>query len=197
MTSGVRNFSKVNGILTVQEVRYFSHRSFDTEPEIAPVDELRNFSISTIKERLRISNMTPRVRLAYTIKDHSRFYDTKKAGISAEELKPVKELFRSDIMAIINTLVPKIIKGQTLGTLLNLGIYGNEISDAGKALSPLYRKSLVAQSTTGDVPKAIFEKTNDAFTTFLNLLENYTFEKALNLELLESEISRKDYLEAA
>jgi hypothetical protein len=93
-------------------------------------------------------------------------------------------------MSVFNAVTQDIVGGGNLLTLLGLSVYSKEVRDAGKKLSPIYKKSLMIENATGDVPKNLYQTLNTTLQEFISALKTYTFsEESNNIQFADKNLN--------
>jgi len=160
---------------------------FGTLSNLGENAELKTFSVSSIKERLRINKLNPRQRFRRMVMDYMMFA-SKMDNLSQDEQVEVRNMFIQDVMGVFSSISKELSEGGNLMTILGLTTFGKDVRDAAKVLSPLYRKSIQLTEATGDVPKAMFMRLDDANKAFMDALKKYVFEESLtNPNLLQTQ----------
>ncbi len=182
--------SKINDRFTTLKAKSFS---IDMEA-IEVLDEEpaeKSFSAATVTERVRIAKLSPRERFRRIILDYRQ--SLKAQGgigkIDPETLKVMKSLFASDILDILKTLTPLVLKGKNLNSLLNAGSLGVEVRKATQALFIPYKQALMEVSRQGFVSKARYSKITAAYSDFIRALQDYVFGTPVDKKLVEEEES--------
>ncbi len=125
--------SKIDGRFTKLKAKTFS---FNTE--VVPIAEetqlveepvQKDFSVATVKERVRIGKMSPRQRFRLLVLEYKQA--VKQAGgpekMDPETLRVMKSLFTTDLLDIMKTITPEIMKGKNPGTLLGASSLGKNV----------------------------------------------------------------------
>ena len=117
--SDIPKSSKINGKFTSLKVKEFSIMT-DGAIEITDVQEQREYTIATVKERLRYAKLSPRQQFRRLMLDYKQA--GKAAGgvdkISEEDLRVLKSLFTTDVLNIVKQIYPDIMKGKQISTLI-------------------------------------------------------------------------------
>lgn len=182
-----KTFSKIGGINCQRKIKSFTSdkvipRTIEFNPDQLTAEEhnlVRNdkfFSASSVKDRLVLMKLNPRVKLARQLRDYKTFYKSNSAKLSAEDFELLGNLFVTDIMGVLNSIVDQVVEGTSLVSILGLGSIGHKAMLAGKLLSPVYIKALQAEKAMGSVPKAIYEKLTLQFNSFISVLKSIAFE---------------------
>ena len=107
-------------------------------PESEPEVEQKEFSVATVKERVRFATkLSPRVRFRRLILDYKLF--VKAAGgvdkLDAETLKVAKSLLTIDALEILRAVTPEIVQsGKQINTVLGLSSISKNLRVAGQKL---------------------------------------------------------------
>lgn len=171
-----------NGELVIREVRTFSATASvvaesgtdqgtrkvfaETNDEsLAKWHTRRSFSVTTIDIRLREARKNYRERLKRTVRDYSRYADSK---LKAEDLDNFVSMFDNDLLILITAASDDIVKGKTLVSLLGLSSYGSEIKSVGQRFTIAYRKSLKSIDKTGAVTPNIYRQVDDSLNELVD-----------------------------
>lgn len=128
--------SKINGKFTQLKAKSFSFNSEINSIEDTIVSESvieepiqKDFSVATVKERVRIGKMSPRQRFRLLVLEYKQA--VKQAGgsekMDPETLRVMKSLFTTDLLDIMKTITPEIMKGKNPGTLLGASSLGKNV----------------------------------------------------------------------
>lgn len=193
-----RRFSKVNDKVCKLKMKIFScdgvakEVEYKSESDLSPVTsveldernfndstdtntEQKNYSVATVRERLREAKFSPRQKFRRLCIDHKKFYAMVKAKISSDDFKLLKSMLASDVMAILNVVTPEIIKGKQINTLLGLSSLSKELRLAGQALSMPMRMGLKEEKTTGAVTKKRYQDLAEAYNKFIKSVFAYCY----------------------
>lgn len=190
-----RKFSKVGGKLCTLKTKIFSSDSqFKSLPEeeIPQVKEYstgetkvfsgtkeapqtKSYSATTIRERLRYAKYSMRMRFRRLLIDYKKFYEMQGDRLSDEDFKILRGLFISDIMNIMNTITPEVLRGKQIVTLLGLSAFGKELRIAGQALNLPYRLAMKEEERIGAPSKKRYQDIQKAYNEFVKALLNYVF----------------------
>jgi hypothetical protein len=147
-----------------------------SEPTDAPtesyISEDREFSASSIQERLRVSKMDKKLRFRYMITDYKRYYAQKRKQLESkpEQMKMLRNMFLQDIMGIFTEILPYIEQGKQLNTLLGVSQVTPTVNKQARDLSLIYRRALKAEKSSGQIPKTVYQSLKKAYTEFINAL---------------------------
>jgi hypothetical protein len=185
----VKLFSKIDGKLCKLKLKVFSSEStaveYKTESELAPVisidvnennsPEQKEFSAATIRERVRMAKFSVRQRFRRMIIDYKKFNEMTRNNMSADDFKIVRGLFTSDVMNIMNTITPDIMKGKQINTLLGLSAFGKDLRVAGQELQIPYRMAMNEEKRLGSVTKMRYQRIQSAYNKFIDALLAHVF----------------------
>lgn len=190
-----KKFSKVGGKLCTLKTKIFSSDSqFKSLPEdeIPQVKEYstgetkvfsevedtpreKTYSVTTIRERLRYAKYSMRMRFRRLLIDYKKFYEMQGDRLSDEDFRILRGLFISDIMNIMNTITPEVLRGKQINTLLGLSAFGKELRVAGSALQLPYRLAMKEEERIGAPSKKRYQDIQKAYNEFVKALLNYVF----------------------
>lgn len=139
---------------------------------------VKSFSQATIQERLRISKYDPRVAFRYMILDYKRYFAMKKSQIEADPklMKQLKGLFLSDLMGMFNRILPSIIDGKQLTTLLGVSNISPDLTHSARELSILYKRALMNEKQTGAISPTNYKRLSAKYKEFVDVLLSKVFE---------------------
>lgn len=187
---GVPKTSKVNGQFCVLKGKVFSNFS---DVETSEKEEQKEFSVATIKERVRYAQFNPRMRFRRLIME----YKQAVKALGGEKMKPetekaLKSLFTTDILDILKAITPDIMGGKPLATVLGTSSLGPEIRQSAVKLQIPLKMALQQLSKTGYVTKNYFEKVQTLYTQFITDLCNIVFSTNSTIpDLKEEEINEE------
>lgn len=190
-----RKFSKVGGKLCTLKTKIFSS---DSQVKSLPEDEIpqvkeystgetkvfsgiketpkeKTYSVTTIRERLRYAKYSMRMRFRRLLIDYKKFYEMQGDRLSDEDFRILRGLFISDIMNIMNTITPEVLRGKQINTLLGLSAFGKELRVAGSALQLPYRLAMKEEERIGAPSKKRYQDIQKAYNEFVKALLNYVF----------------------
>ena len=150
----------------------------EVQTEIAQASEngtQKKFSIASIRERLTLSRMSPRMKFRRIMLDYKKFYNMSKSKISHDDFVLLKNLFTSDVMSIMNVITPDLMKGKQINTMLGLSALSKELRLAGQKLSPQMRLGLNEEKNKGSVSPNRYKMLSAAYNEFIDALLKYVF----------------------
>ena len=173
--------SKINGQFTKLGAKVYSATGGMVEglPEPEPEVEQKEFSVATVKERVRFATkLSPRVRFRRLILDYKLF--VKAAGgvdkLDAETLKVAKSLLTIDALEILRAVTPEIVQsGKQINTVLGLSSISKNLRVAGQKLQIPYRLAMLEAQKQGFVNKMRYQKIQDAYKEFTESLIEEVF----------------------
>ncbi len=179
--------SKIGMRVCALKVKQFSNISEasmvsdDTQHE--PTEKV--FSIGSVKERLRINKMSPRVSFRRLIIDYR---GALKASGGADKMKPedvamLKSMFVNDLLLIIKQIHSDILAGKQISTLLGASSVSKSVREACQKLQLPYRMAMMQQQKSGYISKDRMKKIQDSYVAFTGSLVDEVFGGAeLNLK---------------
>lgn len=193
-----KRFSKVNGQVCKLKMKIFSscgevrEIEYSSANDIAPVTSVtlddsvstavptnepteRTYSVASIKERLRESKFSPRQKFRRLCIDNKKFYAMVKNKITQDDFKLLKGLLASDVMAILNVVMPDIIKGKQINTLLGLSSLGKSLREAGAKLQQPMRLGITEEKRTGAVTKKRYQDLAKVYNEFIQSVFDYCY----------------------
>lgn len=168
--------SKIDGRFTKLKAKTFS---FNTE--VVPITEetqlveepiQKDFSVATVKERVRIGKMSPRQRFRLLVLEYKQA--VKQAGgsekMDPETLRVMKSLFTTDLLDIMKTITPEIMKGKNPGTLLGASSLGKNVRISVQKLFLPYKMALQEVTKMNAISKNRYQKIQAAYVDFTNAM---------------------------
>lgn len=176
--------SKIDGRFTALKAKNFSFNSEVVLVNEQPIEEQqKEFSVTTVKERLRIAKLSPRQRFRYLVLDY-RNAVRQSGGIEKmdpETVKTLKSMFTTDLLDIMKAITPDIMSGKNPGTLLGASSLGKGVRQAVQALFLPYRMALQEVTKTGAISKNRYQKIQAAYVDFTNaMIEEVFGQKGIN-----------------
>ena len=137
----------------------------------------KTFSTSTIQERLRIGKMDKKSYVRQLIADYKRYYDTKKNEFQKDPKKflQFKRMFFNDLMGIINDILPDVVNGKQIGSLMGLSQISSSLLKVGMDLSLAFMQTIKQKKSSGQVNKTYLQKLEGAWNNFSNQLSDIIF----------------------
>lgn len=134
--------------------------------------ESKTFSITTIKERIRVGKMSPRVRFRLTIVDYKKYYMANKTALDKDpaHLAILVRLFLSDLMEMFDSVLPYIKDGKQLGQMLGIEQVARGLNQSARELSIAYKKALNSEETSGAPTPSFYKLLAAKYKEFINQL---------------------------
>lgn len=131
----------------------------------------RQFSATTIQERLRISKLDPKMKFRLTIRDYQKYYqkNRNKLANDRETTIRLKNMFLMDTMSIFNEVLPLIEDGKQLSVLTGLNNVTKDMNAVARDLSLAYKRA-IKQSRTGTLSKNVLVPLQSKYSEFMNKL---------------------------
>ncbi len=177
--ASVPKSSKINGQFTKLIAKEFSCciELKETTEDFIPVEQQKEFTAATVKERLREGKMSPRLRFRRTIISYKQVI--KQLGgpgnLKEEDEKVLKSLFITDLLDIVKTIAPEIEKGKQINTLLGASTLGKNVRVAAQKLQLPFRMSMTEIKKNGYPSKMRYQKIQDAYLEFVNSICSEVF----------------------
>lgn len=164
------------------------------EMPLVNLEEQKIFSASSINERLRIAKLNPKLRLRYLVMDHKRYFkaNKKKLQKNPELMNKLKGIFLSDLNALFNEVLPYIVEGKQLNTLIGVSQVTPTLSKIARDLSLAYKRALKSERSTGQIPKMLYQRLKNSYTEFLNQLFSQVYKGSGNIESTEENEVNED-----
>ena len=159
--TGTPKTSKIGGKFTTLKVKSFSCVCEVSESEGPSQKE---FSVATVKERVRYAKLSPRQQFRRLLIDYKGAVRAAggSAGIDEKELKIMKSLFTTVILGIIKQIYPEIMAGKQISTLLGASSLGKNVRVAAQKLQIPFKLSLTQIEKQGFASKDRFTKIQEA-----------------------------------
>lgn len=166
--------SKIGGKFTFLKVKEFSNVCELIKEEELP--KQKEFSIASLKERLMYSKLSPRQRFRRLIMDYKSLVKSSgHDGLDPESEKLLKSLFTTDILDIMKSIYPDIMKGKVINTLLGASSLGKSVRLASQQLQIPFKMAMQEQEKSGYISKSRYQKIQDAYLEFTNSLIEEVF----------------------
>lgn len=182
ITNDTPKSSKINGKFTLFKIKEFSTVStsliIDEEVPITVEEPVqKDFSVVALRDRLREAKYSPRQRFRVLILSYKQLL--KQQGgvekIDPETLRILKSLFTTDILDIMKTITPDIMKGKNPGTLLGASSLGKGVRQTVQKLFLPYKMAMTEVTKTGAISKARYQKIQEAYSDFTNAMIDEIF----------------------
>lgn len=188
--------SKIDGQFTVLKVKEFSTVScslvIDEEQPVK--EEEKEFSVTSLRERVREKKYSPRQKFRLLVMSYKQF--VRQSGgvekMDPETVKALKSLFTTDLLDIMKEITPDIMAGKNPGTLLGASSLGKGVRQTVQALFLPYRMALSEVSKTGAVSKNRYQKLQQTYVDFTNAMIDEVFGQKGNVPLVEPAGAEKD-----
>ena len=168
-TLKVKEFSSVCSIVSMDEAISTS----TVEP--SGVVEEKDFSVVSVRERLRESKLSPRMYFRKTYISYRQVVRQLGSKLDQETANVLKGLFTSDVLYVLQKITPDVIAGKPLSTLLGAGALGKDVRQAAQKLQIPFRMAMNEAKKQGFVSKVRYQKLQGAYMEFINSLLNDVF----------------------
>lgn len=186
--------SKIDLCFTTLKVKEFSQISELEISDEEAVVEQKEFSVATVKERLRYAKLSPRQTFRRLMIDYKGAI--KAAGgvekMDLEDVKILKSLFTSDVLNIIKTIYPDIMKGKQIATLIGASSISKNARQACQKLQIPFRMAMQQQEKQQFITKDRYQKIQNAYLEFVNSLIDEVFGPTSHLTELPKDNSDID-----
>ena len=190
--AGLPKTSKVGLTFTTLKVKEFSQISDYSIIEDQAMEEQKEFSVATLKERLRYNKLSPRQSFRRLIMDYKQLIRSQgNKGLDPEDERILKSLFTTDILNILKQIHPEILKGKQISTLLGASSLGKSTRVAAQKLQIPYKMISKEIEKNGAPTPNRFKKLSEAYLEFINSMVEEVFgssNTAVNNNILESQI---------
>ena len=193
--SGLPKTSKVGLTFTTLKVKEFSQISdysiIDDQP-MEVINDQKEFSVATLKERLRYNKLSPRQSFRRLILDYKQLIKAQGGkGLDPEDERILKSLFTTDILNILKQIHPEILKGKQIATLLGASSLGKSTRVAAQKLQIPYKMISKEIEKNGAPTPNRFKKLSEAYMEFINSMVEDVFGSSNNTavnNIVESQI---------
>lgn len=177
ITSDTPKSSKIDGKFTFFKIKEFStvSTSLVIDEEIATIEEQpiqKDFSVIALRDRIREAKYSTRQRFRVLILSYKQLL--KQQGgpekIDPETLSIMKSLFTTDLLDIMKSITPEIMKGKNPGTLLGASSLGKNVRLSVQKLFLPYKMAMTEVSKTNAISKARYQKIQAAYSDFVNAM---------------------------
>lgn len=191
---GLPKTSKIGLQFTTLKVKEFSSISdYTITEEDQPMETQKEFSVATLKERLRYNKLSPRQSFRRLILDYKQLIKSQGSkGLDPEDEKILKSLFTTDILNILKQIHPEILKGKQIATLLGASSLGKSTRVAAQKLQIPYKMISKEIEKTGAPTPNRFKKLSEAYVEFINSMVEDVFGSSNNTavnKILEPQIN--------
>ena len=171
--------SKINGVFTKLKAKQFSASGVVEEVNDVESKE-KQFSVSTLKIRVKEGMMSPRMRFRRLILDYRQLIRQMGGAekIDPETLKAMKSLFTSDVLDIMKQITPDIMAGKQINTLIGASSLGKGVRVAAQKLQMPFKMAMNESAKQGFVSKMRYQGIQDAYIDFINSLMSDIFGEA-------------------
>ena len=170
--------SKIDLCFTTLKVKEFSQISeLEISEETREVEEQKEFSVATVKERLRYAKLSPRQTFRRLMIDYKGA--VKAAGgvekMDPEDVRILKSLFTTDVLNIVKSIYPDIMKGKQIATLIGASSISKNARQACQKLQIPFRMAMQQQEKQQFITKDRYQKIQNAYLEFVNSLIDEVF----------------------
>jgi hypothetical protein len=96
-------------------------------------------------------------------------------SIDEETLKIMKSLFTTDVLDIMKTITPDIVKGKQINTLIGASSLGKNVRVAAQKLQLPFRQAFIEGQKQGYLSKMRYQKMQSLYQEFANSLVEEVF----------------------
>ena len=168
--------SKVGLRFTSLKVKEFSSIS-DVDITDDTMSSQKEFSVGSLKDRLRIAKLSPRQNFRRLVLDYKQLVKSQGGAskMDPDDLKVLKSLFTSDILMILRQIHPDILSGKQISTLLGASSLGKATRVAAQKLQIPYKLASKEVDKSGMLSKPRFQKLQEAYFDFINSMIDEVF----------------------
>ena len=156
------------------------------------INDQKEFSVATLKERLRYNKLSPRQSFRRLILDYKQLIKAQGGkGLDPEDERILKSLFTTDILNILKQIHPEILKGKQIATLLGASSLGKSTRVAAQKLQIPYKMISKEIEKNGAPTPNRFKKLSEAYMEFINSMVEDVFGSSNNTavnNIVESQI---------
>ena len=172
--------SKIDGVFTKLKAKQFSTVCSIMEEAVVEqpsIIEEKEFSIVDIKERLRESKLSPRMRFRKLYINYKQVVRQMGGVDKMDEttLKTLKSLFAMDVLNIMKEVTPQIIAGKPINSLIGASSLGKNPRQAAQALQIPFRMAMKEAQKMGYLTKMRYEKLQSHYMAFIQALQDDIF----------------------
>lgn len=185
---GIPKTSKIGLTFTTLKVKEFSSVADYTITENDMTkEEQKDFSVATLKERLRYSKLSPRQSFRRLILDYKQIIQAQgNKGLDPEDERILKSLFTTDVLNILKQIHPEILKGKQIATLLGASSLGKSTRVAAQKLQIPYKMITKEIEKNGAPTPNRFKKLSEAYMEFINSMIEDVFGSANNINKISA-----------
>ena len=178
--SGLPKTSKVGLSFTTLKVKGFS---VITPADIIEEETEKTYSVGSLKERLRMSKLSPRQSFRRLVLDYRQLCKSQggPSKMDPEDMRVLKSLFTSDVLMILREIHPDILAGKQIATLLGASSLGKTTRLAAQKLQIPYKLATKEVQKSGMLSKPRFQKLQEAYTEFINSMISEVFGETSSL----------------
>ena len=168
--------SKVGLRFTSLKVKEFSSIS-DVDITDDNVATQKEFSVGSLKDRLRVAKLSPRQNFRRLVLDYKQLVKSQGGASKMDpaDLKVLKSLFTSDVLMILRQIHPDILSGKQISTLLGASSLGKATRVAAQKLQIPYKLASKEVDKSGMLSKPRFQKLQEAYFDFINSMIDEVF----------------------
>ena len=190
--AGLPKTSKVGLSFTTLKVKEFSVIT----PADLEEDETaqKEFSVGTLKERLRVGKLSPRQSFRRLVLDYKALCKSQggPSKMDPEDLKILKSLFTSDVLMILREIHPDILAGKQIATLLGASSLGKATRLAAQKLQIPYKLATKEVEKSGMLSKPRFQKLQEAYFEFINSMISEVFSDGPGGKMIEEDTEKEE-----
>jgi len=136
-------------------------------------DTVKTYSVRTIRERLKLSELPLKKQIRYFILDYRRYYKMQMKDFieNPDEFYRLKAQFVTDFMGYMNLVMSAAANGENLAKLLGLTALVPRAAAAGRKLGVDYKQI----NKVGGAPRALLERTQLHFKEFIDAITDVVF----------------------
>ena len=168
--------SKINGRVAIMKAKEFS---FTDSLEFLgdETTEQKQFSVSSIKERVRYAKFAPRQRFRRLVMEYKAAVRSMGGPekMDEETLSVMKSLFATDVLDIMKSITPDIMAGKPIGTLIGASSLGKNIRVTTQKMQMPMKMALQQAQKQSYVTKNIYEKIQALYIQFIGELTEEVF----------------------
>lgn len=190
---GMAKSSKIDNQYTILKAKQFSVYSNVVENGEGTLGQ-KEFTAATLKERLRMSSFSPRMRFRRIFLDYKQL--VKQLGgtekMDPEVTKKLKSLFATDVLDVIKGLNNDIMAGKNINTLIGAGSLGKSVRVAGQKLQIPYRMAMQEVSKRGVLSPVRYKNLQEAYLEFVKSMTDEVFGSNPIPEGLEESVNKEE-----
>lgn len=159
------------------------------------IEDQKEFSVGSLKERLRVAKLSPRQNFRRLVMDYKQVAKSQGGAskMDPEDLRVLKSLFTSDILMILRQIHPDILSGKQISTLLGASSLGKSTRVAAQKLQIPYKLASKEVDKSGMLSKPRLQKLQEAYMEFINsMIDDVFADRGVSTTKVEDDIPEEE-----